>query len=60
MLLTEPILNPRANREKTLQKMFEVYGFGAVAMQSQATLTLFAQGESQVAASHIPGIVALT
>ena len=44
MLLTEPILNPRANREKTLQKMIEGYGFGAVAMQSQATLTLFAQG----------------
>ena len=35
--------------------MFEGYGFGAVAMQSQATLTLFAQGEGQVGSNSQSG-----
>ena len=44
LLLTEPPMNPKANREKLVQIMFEKYGFQAVYVAIQAVLTLYAQG----------------
>lgn len=46
ILLTDPPLNPKGNREKLLQTMFETYGFAAAFIQIQAVLTLYAQGTS--------------
>ena len=46
VLLTEPPMNPRANRQKMAQVMFEEYGFGGVYIAIQAVLTLYAQGNS--------------
>lgn len=46
VLLTEPPMNPLANREKMCQVMFEEYGFDYVYIAIQAVLTLYAQGES--------------
>jgi len=44
ILLTEPPMNPKKNREKMIQEMFEQYGFNAVYIAVQAVLTLYAQG----------------
>lgn len=44
ILLTEPPSNPKKNREKLLEYMFETYGFGHVNVSIQAMLTLYAQG----------------
>lgn len=44
IMLTDPALNPVANRERMVQVMFEKYGFSALFMQIQAVLTLYAQG----------------
>ncbi|EKD01906.1 actin binding protein [Trichosporon asahii var. asahii CBS 8904] len=44
ILLTEPPMNPKANREKMAEVMFEKYGFGGVYVAIQAVLTLYAQG----------------
>jgi len=44
LLLTEPPMNPKANREKLVQIMFEKYGFMSVYVAIQAVLTLYAQG----------------
>lgn len=44
VLLTEAPLNPRENRIKMAEVMFEKYGFQAMQVGIQATLTLFAQG----------------
>lgn len=44
VLLTEPPMNPLANREKMCQVMFEEYGFEYVYIAIQAVLTLYAQG----------------
>jgi actin-related protein 2 len=44
ILLTEPPLNPLKNREKMVEVMFEKYGFNAVYIAVQASLTLYAQG----------------
>lgn len=46
ILLTDPPLNPKENRDRLLQTMFEHYGFAAAFIQIQAVLTLYAQGES--------------
>jgi len=48
ILLTEPPMNPRKNREKMAQVMFEDYGFEGVYVAIQAVLTLYAQGVSGV------------
>lgn len=48
VLLTEPPMNPKANRQKMCQVMFEEYGFGGVYVAIQAVLTLYAQGEWKV------------
>lgn len=45
ILLTDPPLNPKENRARLLQTMFEQYGFAAAFIQIQAVLTLYAQGE---------------
>lgn len=45
ILLTEPPMNPRVNRQKMCQVMFEEYGFGGVYVAIQAVLTLYAQGK---------------
>jgi actin-related protein 2 len=44
VLLTEPPMNPKANREKMCEIMFEEYGFDGVYVAIQAVLTLYAQG----------------
>lgn len=48
ILLTEAPLNPKTNREKTVETMFEKYSFGALQVQTQAMLTLYAQGAPRV------------
>jgi actin-related protein 2 len=45
ILLTEAPMNPRANREKMVEVMFEEYGFQGVYVAIQAVLTLYAQGK---------------
>jgi actin-related protein 2 len=44
ILLTEPPLNPKKNREKMLEVMFEKYRFKGAYVAIQAMLTLYAQG----------------
>lgn len=44
ILLTEPAMNPKRNREKMCEVMFEKYGFNGVYISIQAVLTLYAQG----------------
>jgi len=45
ILLTEPAMNPKKNREKMCEVMFEKYGFQGVYVAIQAVLTLYAQGQ---------------
>jgi actin-related protein 2 len=44
VLLTEPPMNPKRNREKLVEVMFERYGFAGCHVAIQAVLTLYAQG----------------
>ncbi|OJA15232.1 hypothetical protein AZE42_07982 [Rhizopogon vesiculosus] len=44
VLLTEPPMNPKVNRQRMVQVMFEEYGFQGVYVAIQAVLTLYAQG----------------
>jgi actin-related protein 2 len=48
VLLTDPALNPTANRQKMLEVMFEKYNFAGAHVQVQAVLTLYAQGKLKV------------
>ena len=48
VLLTEPPMNPKANRQRMCQVMFEEYGFQGVYVATQAVLTLYAQGGCRV------------
>lgn len=45
VLLTEPPMNPKVNRQRMCQVMFEDYGFDGVYVAIQAVLTLYAQGK---------------
>lgn len=44
LLLTEPPMNPKKNREKMVELMFERYQFDGIYVAIQAVLTLYAQG----------------
>ena len=44
IMLTEAPLNPKDNRKKTIQTMFEKYQFAGAHMSIQAMLVLYAQG----------------
>lgn len=44
ILLTEPPMNPLANREQMCEIMIETYGFYGVSVAIQAVLSLYAQG----------------
>mmetsp|Transcript_32348 Transcript_32348/g.53532 ORF Transcript_32348/g.53532 Transcript_32348/m.53532 type:complete len:388 (-) Transcript_32348:377-1540(-) len=44
IMLTEAAMNPKRNREKLVETMFETYGFNGVHCSIQAVLTLYAQG----------------
>jgi len=44
IMLTEAAMNPKANRLRMVQIMFDVFGFKGVHMSIQAVLTLYAQG----------------
>lgn len=44
VLLTEPPMNPKKNRERLITEMFETFNFEGVYVAVQAVLTLYAQG----------------
>eukprot|EP00126_Sphaerothecum_destruens_P001840 Sdes_comp15270_c0_seq2m4116 len=44
ILLTEPPMNPKKNRERMIEVMFEKYGFQGTYVAIQAVLVLYAQG----------------
>ena len=44
IMLTEAAMNPKKNREKMVETMFETFGFDGVYISVQAVLTLYAQG----------------
>jgi len=44
IMLTEPPMNPKQNRETMVQKIFEKYQFDGAYVAIQAVLTLYAQG----------------
>ena len=53
ILLTEPPMNPKRNREKMTEVMFERYNFGGVYVSIQAVLALYAQGALMQDASFV-------
>lgn len=44
VLLTEAPMNPKENRKRMYEVMFEKFGFGGMQVSVQAVLTLYAQG----------------
>jgi actin-related protein len=54
VLLTEPPMNPKANRQRMCQVMFEEYGFQGVYVAIQAVLTLYAQGAFRPSSLYPP------
>lgn len=44
IMLTEPPMNPKANREKMIELLYEKYGFKSIYISIQAVLVLYAQG----------------
>lgn len=53
VLLTEPPMNPKSNRARMCEVMFEEYGFGGVYVATQAVLTLYAQGAYWILCTEI-------
>lgn len=53
ILLTEPPMNPKRNREQMAEVMFERYNFGGVYVSIQAVLALYAQGVLQLRAARL-------
>ncbi|TNV82365.1 hypothetical protein FGO68_gene12283 [Halteria grandinella] len=45
IIVTEAAMNPKKNRAKMAQILFEKFGFGGVKFEMQALLSLFAEGE---------------
>ena len=47
-MLTEAAMNPKKNREKLVECMFETFGFDGVHCSIQAVLTLYAQASTEI------------
>lgn len=59
VLLTEPPMNPKTNRIRMCQVMFEEYGFDGVYVAIQAVLTLYAQGTHSRSLQRSEGLTSL-
>ncbi len=46
VLLSEPVINPKSNREEMIQVMFETFHVPAAYSCTQAVLSLFATGRT--------------
>lgn len=57
VLLTEPPMNPKVNRQRMCQVMFEEYGFGSVYVAIQAVLTLYAQGAFSCGSTTVHSLI---
>uniref|UniRef100_A0A6B2L8E9 Actin n=1 Tax=Arcella intermedia TaxID=1963864 RepID=A0A6B2L8E9_9EUKA len=59
ILLTETLSNPKANKDKMTQIMFETYGFSATYIANQSLLSLFASGRNTGTVIEVGGGVGL-
>lgn len=59
IMLTEPPMNPKQNRVKMVETMFEKYGFQGCYVSIQAVLTLYAQGikKSKIHINYLKGLL---
>jgi actin beta/gamma 1 len=47
VLITEPPLNPKRNRERLVTMMFDVFNVAAIYVANTATLSLYSTGENR-------------